>query len=371
MHGIDMSSPLFSPIRLASLELANRIVVSPMCQYSANDGVASAWHLTHLGMLANSGASLLVLEATGVERSGRITHGCLGLYSDACEAALARVVAHCRRIGSAKLGIQLGHAGRKASSQRPWEGGKALSGDEDPWPTIAPSARPFGANWPTPREITTSEMERVRDSFAAAARRAVRAGLDTIELHFAHGYLVHSFLSPLSNHRTDAYGGSLTARLRFAREIVSAVRAVLPSGFPLGARLTGSDWMDDGLTPDDAVVVVSTLKQAGLDFVCVSSGGITAETRNPTTPAYNAPIAEKVRNETGISTRTVGLIVAPKQAESIIAEGRADMVSLARAMLDDPHWAWHAAQELGADVTIPPQYLRAGPKLWAGAALRG
>ncbi len=362
-----MSSPLFSPIRLGNLELANRIVVAPMCQYSANDGVASDWHLTHLGMLANSGAALVVLEATGVERSGRITHGCLGLYSDTCEAALARVVAHCKRIGSAKLGIQLGHAGRKASSQRPWEGGKALSAAEDAWQTVAPSAEPFGPNWPIPGEITTNDMARVRHSFVAAAQRAVRAGLDTIELHFAHGYLIHTFLSPLSNHRADEYGGSLPARLRFASEIVAAVRDALPTGFPLGARITGSDWMDGGLTPDDAVVVVRTLKAAGLDFVCVSSGGLTAGTRNPTTPGYNAPIAKIIRRETGISTRTVGLIVTPKQAESIIADGDADMVSMARAMLDDPHWAWHAAYELGAEVAIPPQYLRAGPKLWSGA----
>ncbi len=365
-----MSSPLFSPTRLASLELANRIVVSPMCQYSANDGVASDWHLTHLGMLANSGAGLVVLEATGVERTGRITHGCLGLYSDACEAALARVIAHCKRIGSAKFAIQLGHAGRKASSQRPWEGGQALSEQEDAWQTIAPSAQPFGPNWPTPREISAQEMARVRDSFANAARRAVRAGLDAIELHFAHGYLIHTFLSPLSNHRTDEHSGPLAARLGFARDIVAAVRSVLPDGFPLGARITGNDWTDGGLTPNDAVIIVSTLKRAGLDYVCVSSGGIMAQTRNPTSPGYNVPIAEKIRNETGISTRTVGLIVAPKQAESIISNGQADMISLARAMLDDPHWPWHAAQELGAEVAIPPQYLRAGPKLWSGAKLR-
>src|SRR5262245_43808509 len=205
----DMTSALFSPIRLADLELANRIVVSPMCQYSADDGVASDRHINHLGMLANSGAALLVIEATGIERRGRITHGCLGLYSDDCEAALARVIAHCRRYGTAKLGIQLAHAGRKASARRPWEGSQPLSPAEDPWETIAPSAIPFGPDWPVPRAMTAADMERVREGFVAAAKRAVRAGIDAIELHGAHGYLLHSFVSPISNKRNDEYGGTL------------------------------------------------------------------------------------------------------------------------------------------------------------------
>jgi NADPH2 dehydrogenase len=221
-----MTSALFSPIRLADLELGNRIVVSPMCQYSADDGMASDWHLNHLGMLANSGAALLVVEATGVERRGRISHGCLGLYSDDCEAALARVIAHCRRYGTAKLGIQLAHAGRKASARRPWEGGKPLAPDEDAWQTIAPSMIPFGPDWPLPREMTTEDMERVRDGFVDAAKRAIRIGFDAVELHGAHGYLIHSFLSPISNKRNDSYGGSLPARMRYPLEIAQAVRAV-------------------------------------------------------------------------------------------------------------------------------------------------
>ena len=221
-----MTSALFSPIRLADLELTNRIVVSPMCQYSADDGVASDWHLNHLGMLANSGASLLVIEAAGIERIGRITHGCFGLYSDDCEAALARVVAHCRRYGTAKLGIQLAHAGRKASSQPPWEGGGALEPGQDPWETIAPSAIPFGPKWPTPREMTTDDMARVRDGFVQAAKRAVRAGIDAIELHGAHGYLLHSFISPISNRRSDGYGGSLDgAHALSARDRASRARS--------------------------------------------------------------------------------------------------------------------------------------------------
>ena len=357
-------SALFSPIRLAGLELANRIVVSPMCQYSADDGCANDWHLVHLGMLANSGASLLVVEATHVERHGRITHGCLGLYSDDCEAALGRVIDHCRRAGSAKLGIQLAHSGRKGSAQRPWEGGQALKGSEDPWETIAPSAIPFGAGWPIPRQANEEDMARVREAFVVAAKRALRIGFDTIELHVAHGYLLHSFISPVSNQRTDGFGGSLDNRLRFPLDVARAVRAVVPKGTPLGARITGSDWREGGLTPKDAVDIAKALKAAGLDYVCVSSGGVTADTRNPTELGYNVPLAEKVRREAGIATRAVGLIVKPDQAEAMIAEGKADMVALARAMLDDPHWGWHAAQALGAEVPRPRQYQRAGPKLW-------
>jgi 2,4-dienoyl-CoA reductase-like NADH-dependent reductase (Old Yellow Enzyme family) len=361
---------LFSPIRLAGLELANRIIVSPMCQYSADDGVASDWHLTHLGMLANSGAAMVVVEMTDVERRGRISHGCLGLYSDACEAALARVIAHCRRIGSAKFAIQLAHAGRKGSAQRPWEGNKPLGPEADAWQTIAPSAIPFGPGWPAPREMEMQDIERVRDAFTAAAARAVRIGFDAIELHAAHGYLIHQFLSPVSNRRHDRYGGDLQARLRFPLEIVAAVREAVPADTPLGARMTGSDWLDGGLTPDDAVVIARAFGETGVDYVDVSSGGISAQVQPPQTPGYNVPLAEKVGREAGITTRTVGLIATPKQADEIVAQGRADMVALARAILDDPHWGWHAAVALGADVPRPPQYERAAPAVWPGAKLR-
>jgi len=365
-----MTSALFTPLRLADLNLANRIVVSPMCQYSADDGVASDWHLTHLGMLANSGAGLLVVESTHVERSGRITHGCLGLYSDACEAALDRVVAHCRRVGSAKLAIQLSHAGRKASSQRPWEGGKWLANGQDPWPTMAPSALPFGPGWHTPRAMTEDDMAHVTARFVEAAKRAMRIGFDAIELHMAHGYLLHGFLSPIANTRNDGFGGTLEGRLRFPLQVTDAVRAVVPPGVPFGARITGSDWLDGGLAVEDAVAVARALKAAGLDYIDVSSGGVTTQAPPPVAPGYNAPIAEAVRRESGLPTRTVGLIVSPKQAEAIVAEGRADMVALARAFLDDPHWAWHAALELGGEVAHPPQYLRAGAALWPGAQMR-
>jgi NADPH2 dehydrogenase len=365
-----VTSQLFSPIQLAGLTLANRIVVSPMCEYSAGDGCASDWHLTHLGMLVNSGAGLVVVEMTDVERIGRITHNCLGLYSDACQQALSRVIGHCRQIGSAKFGIQLAHAGRKGSTTPPWQGGRPLNAEEGAWETIAPSAIPFGADWPTPRAMTEDDITRVREAFKDAAVRAVRIGFDAVELHMAHGYLLHEFVSPISNKRTDQYGGPLEARMRFPLQVAQVVRAAVPEDIPVGARIAGSDWTEGGLTADDAVVFAKALKAAGFNYVDVSSGGITAETRNPTTPGYNVKLATQVRREAGVATRTVGLIIAPEQAEAIIADGHADMVALARAMLDDPHWGWHAAQALGAEVPVPPQYQRAGAKLWPGAKLR-
>jgi 2,4-dienoyl-CoA reductase-like NADH-dependent reductase (Old Yellow Enzyme family) len=366
-----MPSALFSPIKLGDAEFANRIVVAPMCQYSALDGCATDWHIAHLGMLANAGAGLVVVEATHVERHGRITHGCMGLYSDECEAALWRVIDFCRRAGAAKFGIQLAHAGRKASAQRPWQGGGALKADEDPWQTIGPSALPVGPTWHTPREMTEDDIARVREAFAAAARRAVRIGFEAIELHYAHGYLAHSFMSPLANRRTDRYGGSTENRMRFGREVAEAVRQAVPRTIALGARITGSDWLDGGLTADDAVFCAQSLKDAGLDYVDVSSGGISSQARTPTSPGYNVPIAEAVRQKSGIATRVVGMIVTAKQAESIVAEGKADMVALARAVLDDPHWGWHAANAQGVEFKRPNQYLRSAPAMWPGFAMRG
>jgi NADPH2 dehydrogenase len=363
-------SSLFSPIKLGPVEFSNRIVVSPMCQYSADDGTATDWHLGHLAMLANSGAGLLIVEATHVERHGRITHGCMGLYSDDNEAALTRVIAHCRRAGTAKFGIQIAHAGRKASSQRPWEGGGSLPPGSDPWETIAPSPIPFGPNWHVPRVATLEDISRVREAFVNSAKRSVQIGFEAIELHYAHGYLAHSFLSPVSNHRTDQYGGSLENRMRFGCEIAQAVRAAVPKTIALGARITGSDWRDEGLSAGDAVTYAKALKACGLDYIDVSSGGINADTRNPTEPGYNVPIAERIKREAGVATRVVGLITTPGQAEAIVAGGKADMVALARGLLDDPRWGWHAAIMLGAEVSRVPQYQRAAPKLWAPAAQR-
>ena len=363
-----MTSALFSPYKMAGLELANRVVVAPMCQYSADDGCANDWHMMHLGMLANSGAALVVVEATHVERHGRITHGCMGLYSDDNEIALQRIITQCRRLGTAKFGVQLAHAGRKASSQRPWEGAKALQPDQDPWQTIAPSALPWGEGWHVPREATEADLNRVREAFVLSAKRALRIGFDEIELHMAHGYLMHSFMSPLSNKRTDQYGGSFENRMRFPLSVAQAVRAVVPRAVPLGARISAVDWREGGLGPDDAVAIGKALKGAGLDFVDISSGGNLADIRTPSDPGYNVPIAERVKKESGIATRVVGMIVKPEQAEAIIAKGQADMVCMARAFLDDPHWAWHAAKALGAEVTRPKQYLRVGPQMWAPAA---
>lgn len=361
-----MSSRLFQPIRLAGLELANRIVVAPMCQYSASNGEASDWHITHLGMLANSGAGLVVVEMTDVEPQGRITPGCLGLYSDGCETALTRVIRHCKAIGSAHFGVQIAHAGRKASTLPPWQGSKPLAPKDGGWEPIGPSPIAFGDGWPVPREMNEDDINRVRDGFVSAAQRAVRAGFDAIELHIAHGYLLHQFISPLSNRRKDRYGGaSVEQRMTFPLEVTKAVRAAMPKEMPLGARITGSDWLEGGITPDDAAAYAGMLKDAGMEFIDVSSGGLTLEARNPTSTAYNAPLAALVRQRTGVVTRTVGLIVTPQQAEDVLANNQADMITLGRAMLDDPHWGWHAAAVLGAEVKRPRQYLRAGPPLWS------
>ena len=365
-----MTSTLFSPLKMADCKLANRVVVSPMCQYSANDGCASDWHLTHLGMLANSGAGLVIIEMTDVERHGRISHGCLGLYSDACEAALARIVRHCHQIGTAKLGIQLAHSGRKGSSKRNWEGGGSLGPGADAWQTIAPSAIPFGPGWQTPRVMIADDFGRVRNAFAEAAARAARIGFDAIELHLAHGYLLHNFVSPLSNRRDDEYGGSLEGRMRFPLEVARAVRAATPRSVALGARITGSDWHSDGITLDEAVVQARMLKDAGLDYLDISAGGATADIRNPTTPGYNAPLAARIRREVGIVTRTVGLIQTPEVAENIVSSGQADLIAIGRSMLDNPHWGWHAAKILGGEILRPQQYCRVMPKQWTGPAVR-
>jgi NADPH2 dehydrogenase len=363
-----MPSALFAPTRLAGLDLANRIVISPMCQYSAVDGSAQPWHRVHLGHLALSGAGLLILEATAVERSGRITHGCLGLYSDANEAALAAVLADIRAVSRAAIGIQLGHAGRKASSQRPWEGGEGLGPDAEPWPVEGPSPIAFGPGRPVPRELDDAGLARIRDAFVAAARRADRLGIDLVELHGAHGYLLHAFVSPLSNRRTDRYGGSLENRMRFPLEVAAGVRAAWPRGKPLGMRITGSDWHEGGLTQDDAVVFARELQRVGLDFVVVSSGGAIPGIKIPLKPGYQVPFAAAVKHATSLAVMTVGLITDPRHANDIVAGGQADLVALARALLDDPRWPWRAAAVLGEKVPYPVQYDRVSPTVWPGAA---
>ena len=363
-------SRLFSPIRLGGLDLPNRIVVSPMCQYSAIHGDATDWHLVHLGSLAMSGAGLLMVEATAVEERGRITHGDVGLYNEDNEAALHRVIGFCRRHGSARLGIQLAHAGRKASAEVPWEGGRALGPDADPWPTVSASAEPFAEGWHTPSEATEADLDRIVSAFGGTAARAAHLGFDLVELHAAHGYLLHQFLSPLSNRRTDRYGGSLENRMRFPLRAFEAIRAACPAPIAVGARISATDWVEGGFTESDAIAFAAALRDRGCDFVDVSSGGISLAAKIAIGPAYQLPFATAIREATGLPVWGVGLIVSPELAEEIVATGRADMVALGRTILDDPHWAWNAARRLGAAVERPPQYARAAPAVWPGAAYK-
>jgi 2,4-dienoyl-CoA reductase-like NADH-dependent reductase (Old Yellow Enzyme family) len=364
-----MTSQLFTPIALRGLTLPNRIVVAPMCQYSAIDGSATDWHILHLGSLAVAGPGLVMIEATGVEAAGRITPGCTGLYSDANEAAMKRAIDACRTYGKAPIGIQLAHAGRKASCHVPWEGGTPLAAGKGAWQTVGPSAIPFDEGWHTPKALDRAGMDKIKAAFVQAAKRAERLGLDLIEMHSAHGYLMHQFLSPFSNHRTDEYGGSLENRMRFPLEVASALRAAWPAEKPFGVRISASEWMEGGFSLDEAVIYCRELKALGCDYVCVSSGGNAAKARIPFAANYQVPFAARIRRETGIATRAVGLIADPHQAEAILAAGEADMVALARGFLDDPHWVWHAAAALGAEATYPPQYLRSKPATWPGAKI--
>ncbi len=362
------SSALFSPARLRGLALDNRVVVSPMCQYSAEDGTATDWHMMHLGSLSNSGADLLILEATAVERAGRITHGCLGLYSDENEQALKKVIDACRRFGAAKIGIQLGHAGRKASSKRPWESkGPSDPLTENPWQTKAPSAIPYADGWHTPTAMTAADMEELLAAFVAATRRADRIGIDLIEVHGAHGYLLHQFLSPLSNRREDAWGGSLENRMRFPLEVFRAMRAAWPETKPMGMRVSAVEWVEGGITIEDTIAFARRLKDLGCDFIDVSTGGNHPAQRIQLGPGYQVQFAEAIKKAVDIPVMAVGLITDAQQAEAIIAEGRADFVALARAFLDDPHWGRHAAYQLGAEPKCPPQHRRAMPNVWQPA----
>jgi 2,4-dienoyl-CoA reductase-like NADH-dependent reductase (Old Yellow Enzyme family) len=364
-----MSSRLFEPITLGGVTLANRVAVSPMCQYSAEDGCATDWHLQHLASLSLSGAGLLVVEQTAVAPEGRISRGCLGLYSDANEAALARVVALCRRSGAAALGIQLAHAGRKGSARLPRQGGGPLAADG--WTTVSPSGIPFDRQWPDPLALDDAGLAGICDAHVAAAKRADRLGFDLVELLGAHGFLLHGFLSPIANRRADRYGGSLANRMRFPLAVAAAVRAAWPAQKALGMRITGSDWLEGGITPEEAGIFARELRNIGFDYVCVSSGGISPHARPAVAPGYQVPFAATVRRASGIAVQAVGMIVDPHQAEAIVAEGHADCVALARGFLDDPRWAWHAAAALGADVDYPAQYRRAHPSQWPGAALAG
>lgn len=355
---------LFEPLSLRGLPLANRIVVSPMCQYSAVDGCATAWHDAHLLSLAGSGAALLCLEATAVTRDGRITPGCLGLWDDACAAALQPVLQRVRATAPIKLALQLAHAGRKASSHVPWDGGQLIPVAQGGWLPRAPSAVPHGQDEPPPAPLTRDELSRLREDFAEAARRAAQLGFDALELHMAHGYLLHQFLSPVANRRDDEFGGTLAGRMRFPLQVFDAVRSAFPADRPVGVRVSATDWLDSeaSWTLEQTIALAQALRERGCDWIDVSSGGISPRQRIAPAAGYQVPFAQAVRQATGLPTMAVGLITEPQQAEAIVAEGRADLVALGRAMLYDPRWPWHAAAALGGTVQGPPQYWRALPR---------
>ncbi len=354
-------SALFSPIKLRGLALANRIMVAPMCQYSAVNGEANDWHFTHINTLALSGASMFCIEATHVEAIGRITPGCLGLWNDATEAALKPILASLRRHSRTAVAMQLAHAGRKGSSFEPWNGGQQIALAGGGWQTEAPSALAHKEGEFAPLALDAQGLARIRDAFVAAARRAERLGIDAIELHGAHGYLLHQFLSPISNRRTDQYGGSLQNRLRYPLEVFDAVRAAFPAEKPVGVKVSATDWVEGGWDLDQTIEFARELKQRGVDWIDVSSGGVSPLQKIPLSPGYQVPFAQAIKQATGITTMAVGLITEPKQAEDIVASGKADMVALARGMLYDPRWGWHAAAELGGQVDAPPQYWRSQP----------
>lgn len=362
---------LFSPVKVGALDLPNRIAIAPMCQYSADDGSATDWHLFHWMNLGMSGAGMVTVEMTDVERRGRISHGCHGLYSDANEYADARALAAAKRFANpgTAFGVQLAHAGRKASCQRPWEGGGPLKADQDPWQTVSASALPFDDGWHTPHALTEKEILETIEKFATAARRAERAGFDFIELHGAHGYLLHQFTSPLSNHRKDDWGGPLENRMRLIVEVAKAVRKAVPK-MTVGARLSIKDWVDGGLTEDETVEVVKALKAEGLSYICCSSGGNSPKQKIPAGPGYQVHLAEYVKKHVDIPVRAVGMIDEPHQADEIVRRGRADIVAIGRAALADPHWPWRAAAALGHEIPVALQYARAAhlPKQWEAAA---
>jgi 2,4-dienoyl-CoA reductase-like NADH-dependent reductase (Old Yellow Enzyme family) len=355
-------SMLFSPIKLGPLELANRIAIAPMCQYSAEEGLATDWHMIHLGHLALSGAGLLIIEATAVTPEGRISPDDLGLWSDEHAAALEPVIKAMRKHSPIRIAIQLGHAGRKASSEVPWQGGANIPPDHQRgWQTVAPSAVPHAEGETVPLALDAAGLQRIKEGFVAAARRADALGLDAIEIHGAHGYLLHQFLSPLANQRTDEYGGSLENRMRFPLEVFDAIRAEVSPEMVVGMRISATDWVEGGWDLGQSLALTEALERRGCQFIHVSSGGVSPLQKIPVGPGYQIEFAARIRQETSMPVIGVGLITEAKQAETIIQTGQADMVALARAMLYDPRWPWHAAAELGASVSAPPQYWRSQP----------
>jgi 2,4-dienoyl-CoA reductase-like NADH-dependent reductase (Old Yellow Enzyme family) len=353
---------LFEPIRVADLNLSNRIVIAPMCQYSAENGCMNDWHLIHLGQLSLSGAALLTIEATAVLPEGRITWADVGLWNDETEAAMRRTLESIRRWSEMPIAIQLCHAGRKASTEVPWEGGGQFAPDEPHgWQTEAPSAIPYAEGYVAPVALNRERLRRVRDAFETAARRAARLGIELVQLHCAHGYLLHQFLSPLSNQRDDEYGGSLENRMRYPLEIFEAIRAAFPVGKPVTVRVSGTDWVEGGWDVEQTTAFAEQLEARGCDAIHISSGGLHPAQRIPVGPSYQVPLARAVKSAVRMPVVAVGLITGFEQAEAIIATGEADMIALARTVLYDPRWPWHAAAELGAQVRAPKQYLRSQP----------
>jgi 2,4-dienoyl-CoA reductase-like NADH-dependent reductase (Old Yellow Enzyme family) len=336
-------------------------MVAPMCQYSSVDGDANDWHFTHINSLALSGAGVFCIEATAVEASGRITPGCLGLYSDANEAALKPILASVRKHSKTAVAMQLAHAGRKGSSHTPWDGGQQIPLAEGGWQTEGPSAVPHKEGELAPLAFDAAGLKRVRDAFVAAAKRAERLGIDAIEVHSAHGYLLHQFLSPISNKRTDQYGGSLQNRMRYPLEVFDAIREVFPERKPVGIKVSATDWVEGGWDLAQTIEYARELKKRSVDWIDASSGGVSPLQKIPLGPGYQVPFAQAIKEATGVTTMAVGLITEAKQAEDIVASGKADMVALARGMLYDPRWGWHAAAELGGQVEAPPQYWRSQP----------
>ncbi len=351
-------SHLFDPITLRSVTLRNRIGVSPMCQYSSQEGFANTWHMAHLGARAAGGAGLIITEAAAVQAEGRITPWDLGIYRDEHIEGLRSITRFLSEQGAVP-GIQLAHAGRKANTARPWEGGQPLPNPGNSWYIVGPSPVPFKAGHPVPHALTVEEIEDVVAAFVQATERAVAAGFRLVEIHAAHGYLLHSFYSPLSNERTDEYGGSFDNRVRIVVEVTQAVRRVLPHSLPLSVRLSCTDWTDGGWTIEDTVALARRLKEEGADLIDCSSGGNAAAAHVPAAPGYQVPFARAVRNEAGVASAAVGLITTPQQAEQIIANGDADIVLMGRELLRNPYWPLHAALALEQPVAPPPQYLRA------------
>src|ERR1700751_1612089 len=357
------SASLFAPLELGNIMLPNRIVVSPMCQYSAEDGFANDWHLVHLGSRAVGGAGLVITEATAVRPEGRISPQDLGLWKDEHIEMLARITRFIHSQG-APAGIQLAHAGRKGSTARPWEGGKEIPVSRGGWIPVAPSDVRFADDYPNPIALDDRQIRVTVDAFAQAARRACDAGFDVIEIHSAHGYLLHEFLSPLSNFRFDSYGGSLENRTRIAREVATAIRGVIPKGMPLFIRISGSDWIDGGWDIEQSIALAAQLGPLGVDLVDCSSGGISpaANATIPVAPNYQVPFAEAIRRETGILTGAIGMITSMNQAHTILREGLADVILMAREFLREPYWPLHAAHTEGFQASWPAQYLRGGPQ---------